>query len=150
MNELTLKEFPIYYRMLLHLSQHHRFITERAVPRALSCDGIADAIGRARSQVSITAGQMEEWGWITRERRRVEGEPAFRKVVLLTEQGFREAARAANMLNGYGLKPEQVIRAPPIGTIGDRLNEISRRLTSIETEARDLRRELDGIKGATA
>lgn len=150
MTGLTLKEFPIYYRMLLHLAQHQRFITDRTVPRAMSCDGIADAIGRQRSQVSITAGQLEEWGWAIRETRRVIGEPATRRVVLLTEQGLREVERATRIVEACGLKPEDVIRAPPIGNMGDRLNEISRRLTSIESEARDLRRELDGIKGATA
>lgn len=150
MTGLTLKEFPIYYRMLLHLAKHQHLTTDRAVPYALSCDGIADAIGRQRSQVSITAGQLEDQGWAVRESRRVIGEPALRKVVLLTEQGFKEAARAARIVEGYGLKPEDVIRAPPIGTAGDRLNEIARRLTAIECEAKDLRRELDGIRGFTA
>ena len=150
MTGLTLKEFPIYYRMLLHLDQHQRAITDRAVPRAMSYDGIADAIGRQRSQVSITAGQLEGWGWAVRETRRVIGEPATRRVVLLTEQGFKEVERAKRIVEAYGLKPEDDIRAPPIGNMGDRLNEISRRLTIIETEAQDLRRELDGIRGASA
>lgn len=147
MPSLTLQQFPLYYRALLHLARHDHERSDVVHPLEITNDGIADAIGRTRPQSSATIAYLVEQGWAVHERHRVVDGRTL-KTLTLTPGGRMEAARATRIANSLGCRPEDVIKAPP-SLFGD-TDKLLTRCLDLENQVKDLRRQIESFIGGTA
>lgn len=147
MPSLTLQQFPLYYRALLHLARHDRERSDVVHPLEITNDGIADAIGRTRSQSSATIAYLVEQGWAVHERHRVVDGRTL-KTLTLTPGGRMEAARATRIATSLGSSIEEAIRAPP--TLYGDTDRLLTRCNELQNQVNDLRRQVESFIGGVA
>jgi hypothetical protein len=141
------KVFPMYYRVLLHLSMHEGKVKDGRFPFEMTADGVADAVGRERAQSSISIKDLVRHGWATYDIRRLT-DGRTRKVAVLTEQGRNEASRVRRMVDAAGIGVDGAIMAPPktnatVATLSTRCHEL-------QSQLNDLRRQVDSLAGDQA
>jgi DNA-binding MarR family transcriptional regulator len=138
--QITLKQVPIYDRALLHLIRHDHERSEAVHPYEITADGLADAIGRRRSDIYGVIIYLVEQGWVEYERHRVANKRRV-KTMTLTPAGRAEAARAARVVSDLDGSIEDVIRAPP--TMYSDANVLLNRCKVLQDQLDELRRQVE-------
>lgn len=87
-------------RILLHLLSIHKFNQDADAPRAASQEGVAQATGIGRNNVTKLLSEMGQLGEVETYSRHVKGTPSSRKVYFLTQQGFAMALALKRELEG--------------------------------------------------
>lgn len=147
MPSLTLQQFPLYYRALLHLTRHDHAIEDTVHPLEITNEGMADAIGRTRAQSSATISYLVDQGWALHEKHRITDGRNL-KTLTLTPAGRMEAARATRIAANFGYSVEDAIRAPP-SLFGD-ADRLLQRCLDLQKQVNDLRRQVESFIGGTA
>jgi hypothetical protein len=129
--------------------RYEHVLDDHSYPNDITADGISDAVGRTRAQMSITIKDAADKGWVTYKLHRlIDGRT--RKVAVITDAGRVEAAEARRLIAAHGLRPEQVIRAPNLKTCSVRTTELSERAAILQQQLNDLRRQIDNFIGGMA
>jgi tetratricopeptide (TPR) repeat protein/AAA+ ATPase superfamily predicted ATPase len=84
-NLLTSKE-----KIVLHLLNHHRFYQDSASPEAVTQDGIAEAVGVGRNNVSRFLNELVKDDLIDVQVKHIKGLQRVRNVYFLSHLGFQE------------------------------------------------------------
>lgn len=84
-NLLTSKE-----KIILHLLSHHRFFQDSASPEAVTQDGVAEAVGVGRNNVSRFLNELVKDDIIEVQVKHIKGLQRVRNVYFLSHLGFQE------------------------------------------------------------
>lgn len=84
-NLLTSKE-----KIILHLLGHHRFYQDSASPEAVTQDGVAEAVGVGRNNVSRFLNELVKDDLIEVQVKHIKGLQRVRNVYFLSHLGFQE------------------------------------------------------------
>jgi tetratricopeptide (TPR) repeat protein/DNA-binding MarR family transcriptional regulator len=93
-------------RILLHLSQFPRHQEQFEVPRDLTQNGIADAIGVSRAHVTLELKELRKRGEVVEETKHVCSSKTKKKVYFVSPQGFQKINEIRSHVAGrsYRLK----------------------------------------------
>jgi len=101
-----LKGPNIKEKIILHLSRYpHSKYVDTVVPRALTQEGISEAVGSSRNYISVALGRMEQRDkpFIFSEVRRVKKDKK-RKVYFLTKYGMQQSKRIIDRYTNAGVR----------------------------------------------
>ena len=84
-NLLTSKE-----KIILHLLSHHRYYQDSASPEAVTQDGVAEAVGVGRNNVSRFLNELAQDDLVEVQVKHIKGLQRVRNVYFLSHLGFQE------------------------------------------------------------
>ena len=101
-------------KILLHMSRFERPIDNYNAPESLTQDGIANAVSKTRSHVSIELSALEMEGLIERQLMHYKGASKKKQVFSLTAKGRTAAAQLTDHLKEKNIEISDVIHMQPL------------------------------------
>jgi len=145
---MTSYAFTHAERILLHLSRCKN--NDRVAPFEISSVGIARAIGRTRSHISLEINKLQRAGLLELERAPVKGLSKKVYVARLTPCGVAHAERLKRIASDCGVDWRNIITAPnnertTVTVLNERCTRLQIELDELRTAIRCLN-ESGGIK----
>lgn len=83
---LTIRE-----KVVLHILAYQKYLQDSDAPAAITQEGIAEAVGAGRNNISKVVNTLAAEGWVEVQTKHVKGFSSVKRVYFLTPQGFQDA-----------------------------------------------------------